>query len=292
VNIVDLVCLVYNYRSSRAPAIDQGPSSFYFSSQRVGMNHDHIVEWCGSPGFPLESIKPCRSVSSMTYCKPEAATVATKLTSPSDPANTRGSFAPTTRSTDRQLCLTYTNINDMDQLPLELYEHIFSYLLSQKHREQLVALPVSTKSERTDVYNLRLTSRRVCMGASHLLSDILQDVPTQCKEDSLIKLAALVEIPTVSRTLTCLTLKSEGFSHQWNSDSLADDFSDINRQLAWVQENLHSGLAAIIQKASRIRHIIYVLEEDRWAKVLRRRMRYKLWRGQEPIPFHVRPCKS
>jgi hypothetical protein len=204
---------------------------------------------------------------------------------------TRVRFGPTTRSTDGVLCLKYTNANDMDQLPLELYEHIFSYLLSQKHREQLVALPVSTKSERTDIYNLRLTSRRICMGASQLLLNILQDVATQCKENSFRHLAALVDIPTIASNMTCLTLRTEESSRECDSDSLVDDFSVIDRRIAWMQEDLHSSLVSIIQKAPRIRHLIYVLDENRWQIALLKRMGYKYWEGQEttpePIPFHV-----
>jgi hypothetical protein len=248
---------------------------------------DHIVE-CLTKISLRETcvmfIERCQSIGSMTKKRPA---------SPPRQATpqTRVRFGPTTRSTDGVLCLKYTNANDMDQLPLELYEHIFSYLLSQKHREQLVALPVSTKSERTDIYNLRLTSRRICMGASQLLLNILQDVATQCKENSFRHLAALVDIPTIASNMTCLTLRTEESSRECVSDSLVDDFSVIDRRIAWMQEDLHSSLVSIIQKAPRIRHLIYVLDENRWQIALLKRMGYKYWEGQEttpePIPFHV-----
>jgi hypothetical protein len=181
----------------------------------------------------------------------------------------------------------------MDRLPLELHEQIFSHLLSHEPREQLVALPASTDSERSDIYNLRLTSRHICLGASRSFVNIVQDVPTQCRKESLNYLAALVEIPSISSQLTCLALSTDKLSRLYDADCLTEDHADMDVLLAWLQDELHASLVSIMQKASRVRHLVYLFRDDAWRKSFINRMRSQPQKSQAatptPIPFHVSP---
>lgn len=80
----------------------------------------------------------------------------------------------------------------MENLPLELHQQIFAHLLPRKDRKEAITLPVSTKAERSDVYNLRLTNRQISARGSWSFVDIIEDVPTECQEKHLGNLAALV----------------------------------------------------------------------------------------------------
>jgi hypothetical protein len=145
----------------------------------------------------------------------------------------------------------------MDALPLELREQIFGHLLSRQNLEKLVALPVSTYAERNDIYNLRLTSKRICEGATPSFVSIVQDVPTDCKEESLKNLAALVELPEVCSTMTCLTLNACMLFLQ---GSHIDCNTEIDLRATWLQEKLHTALVSIIQKAPRLHSMVCIPE--------------------------------
>jgi hypothetical protein len=145
----------------------------------------------------------------------------------------------------------------MDFLPLELREQIFSHLLSRQNLEKLVALLVSTKSERTDIYNLRLTSKRIYEGTLQSFVNIVQDIPTDCKEESLNNLAALVGLPEVCSTMTCLALNT---CMLFFLGSQVGCNAEIDLRATWLQGKLHTALVSIIQKAPRLQSVVCILE--------------------------------
>jgi hypothetical protein len=95
----------------------------------------------------------------------------------------------------------------MEALSLNLQEQIFAYLLSRQGPGHLVSLPVSTLLERTNIDNVELTSRLLRTTTLQSLVRILEDVPTECSEESFDEdLATLVELPHVCGKLICRSL--------------------------------------------------------------------------------------
>ena len=93
----------------------------------------------------------------------------------------------------------------MEVLPLELRQHISSFLCPQISPKDITAVPVSTQASRTDIYNLRLASHRLNAGAQHAFILTIGDVPTQCEARSLQYLDALVALPELGGKITHLT---------------------------------------------------------------------------------------
>jgi hypothetical protein len=173
----------------------------------------------------------------------------------------------------------------MEALPLELRQHISAYLLPHHDRCQLVALPTTTSVERDSVYNLRLTCRRTHEGAWQVFSRIVEDVPTECREESLRNLEFLVALPGVSSNVTCLALnayKLYDTRKQWREDLEQETF---HRQL-WLKQMLARQLRAIVGRAGRLCHLICVLERLRPAS-FERSLRLERHLQSIPDPMHV-----
>jgi hypothetical protein len=177
----------------------------------------------------------------------------------------------------------------MEALPLELQEQIFAYLLSRKDLKWVIKLPVSTLSERTDVYNLRLTSRRIHTGVSQSFVRIIQDVPTECREKSLKHLAALIELPAISSNLTCLTLNT---CKLFNIKGTIEDDAEMNHRASWLKERLEAELVAIIHKVPRIQHLVCVVEAIRGCSTKGRSARIDKNVAQGPDPMQVSTSSS
>lgn len=146
----------------------------------------------------------------------------------------------------------------METLPLELREQIFAHLLSRKDRKEIITLPVSIPSERNDVYNLRMTSRRISAGGSQAFVDIIEDVLTKCEEESLGNLAALVALPGVSNTLTCLSLSTRKTFFARDITTVRDD-----SRKSWLQANLYNRLVVIMRQMPRLRHLVCLIDAFR-----------------------------
>jgi hypothetical protein len=146
----------------------------------------------------------------------------------------------------------------MDSLPLELFEQIFSNLLPLPDPKQLVALPCSTKSGRSDIYNLRLTSKRTCQGAFQSFVSLVQDVPTQCTEESWENFGKLVELPNVCNSMTCLALSVSKLRILSSHESLKGN-TQTDSHVTWLEEQLLVVLVSIVRRAPRLRSLIYTL---------------------------------
>jgi hypothetical protein len=171
----------------------------------------------------------------------------------------------------------------MDTLPLELREQIFGYLLSRQDLEQVVMLPVSTKFERIDIYNLRLTSKRMCEGAAQTFASIVQDVPTECREESLNNLAALLDLPDVCKVMTCLALNTCKMSPP---KDVVDGDTLIDLRALWLQEKLSIALVTIIRKAPQLRSLACTYEDIRGLNKdgLDRKEAFALYRRAHGLP--------
>lgn len=148
----------------------------------------------------------------------------------------------------------------MDTLPLELHEHIFSYLLPSRDLKELLTVPASTDKQRADVYHIRLANRRLRSSISSSFIRVIEDVPTECTDESMQKLASLVAIPEVGDKMTCLTMNScKEFSTQ-KHNKFAHFCEEIDTEPAWLNDSLRQNLISVVQKAPRICHLICVLE--------------------------------
>jgi hypothetical protein len=141
----------------------------------------------------------------------------------------------------------------MDSLPPELREQIFNSLLPLPDQGQLIALPSSTKSERNNIYNLRLTSKRTYQETFQAFMNLVQDVPTRCTEKSWENLAALIELPHVCKSMTRLALITSKL--HLSREGQGDDCRH-----SWLREQLPAVLRSIIRKAPRLRSLVCTFE--------------------------------
>jgi hypothetical protein len=170
----------------------------------------------------------------------------------------------------------------MEALPLELLHQIFASILSHQPLAQVTVLPVSTLPERNDIYNLRLASRRIRTAASQSFIQIVQDVPTECRQQSLVHLAALLKLEDIGSKLTCLTLNTcKLFVTDPSQDAI-----DLRR--TWLKGKLYKELVAIICSAPRIHSLACVVEATLGVPPPQVQQEDKLG----PDPMRVRPVPS
>ncbi|KAF1844081.1 uncharacterized protein K460DRAFT_419042 [Cucurbitaria berberidis CBS 394.84] len=156
----------------------------------------------------------------------------------------------------------------METLPLELREEIFLYLLPRICRTQVVSVPVSSKAERTDIYNLRLTSRRVNTGASQAFLAVIGDIPTGCREQSVQNLTNLVGLADVGNHITCLAFNTCKL-YITEKQTLRQINQTCYDRCQWIAKSFCSEVLAILRKTSRLRHLICLPEATRGSEVLR-----------------------
>ena len=157
-------------------------------------------------------------------------------------------------------------MTSLETLPLEIHEQIFAYLVPRQRHRNLGFLDPDyyNRKERLDIYNIRLTCRRLRMAALQTFVWILEDLPTKCQENTLRNLAALLESPEISSRLTYLTLSpyhlftEEGYTHHLSvmADSQRDEF---HAHCAWLRDTRSETLVAIIRLAPKIRHLVCVI---------------------------------
>ncbi|KAH7085927.1 hypothetical protein BKA63DRAFT_29169 [Paraphoma chrysanthemicola] len=160
----------------------------------------------------------------------------------------------------------------MEALPLELRQHIFAYLLPHHERSEVTVLPTTTTVERHDVYSLRLTSRRSYEGAWPVFTRIIEDIPTECKEESILNLEALVDMADVSSHLTCLSISTCVLFLTGDQSKQARE-EKVSKRSAWLRLALEQRLAAVIGKAGRLRHAICQLGRPQHPDILSSRSR-------------------
>ncbi|KAF1934754.1 hypothetical protein EJ02DRAFT_167255 [Clathrospora elynae] len=183
----------------------------------------------------------------------------------------------------------------METLPLELREQITSFLLPRANRKAITAAPFSSKAERTDIYNLRLTSHRINAGASQAFLKVIGDVPTKCTKSSLHSLANLVALEDVGKHITTLAFNTCALFLGEKKRYLNDiRFSAFERSL-WITTTLGDELVKILRKTPRLRHLTYLRQEPevRYHRVFGREsldIAVILGRMQKPIePTAVHP---
>jgi hypothetical protein len=118
-----------------------------------------------------------------------------------------------------------------------------------------------------------------------VLTRIVEDVPTECREESLRNLEALIELPGVSNNMTRLALNAYKLhitSKQWMEDLERETF---HRQL-WLKQMFARQLRAIIGKAGRLCDLICVLERLRPAS-FEWSLSLELHLQSIPDPMHV-----
>jgi hypothetical protein len=160
--------------------------------------------------------------------------------------------------------------DSMEALPLELREHITSLLLLGSPSAGTTARPLSYKLSRTAIYSLRLTSRRMNEGAQQAFIQIVEDIPTQCTEQSLQRLEALVALPNVGKHIihlafnTCklyLVPPNVPSSDQMDAFGQRKDFErqgleDLKSlRSSWIKKAFGKQLARILRKTPRLRNL-------------------------------------
>jgi hypothetical protein len=144
----------------------------------------------------------------------------------------------------------------MEALPLKLHEKTLACLLPHQDHQQHDILPASKEEERADVYNVRLTCRRLCAAAWQAFVKILEDVPISCRKEGLHNLAALVKLPEVSNKLTCLTLAPfKVFPDLENHDDTLTGV-EIRVRSTWFREDFPKALLAIVRLIPKTRHLV------------------------------------
>ena len=156
-------------------------------------------------------------------------------------------------------------MTSLETLPLEIHEQIFAYLVPRQRHKNLACLDPDYRNakERQDIYNIRLTCRRLRTAALQTFVWILEDLPTKCQEGTLRKLAALLELPDISSRLTYLTLSpyhlfTDCYTHHLRV--IADiQRVEFHARCAWLRDSLLETLVAIIRLAPKIRHLVCVI---------------------------------
>ncbi|PVH92344.1 hypothetical protein DM02DRAFT_281659 [Periconia macrospinosa] len=137
----------------------------------------------------------------------------------------------------------------METLPIELGEMICSWLMPGFDNTEATKASVSSKSERVDIYHLRLTnvSRSLNVGASMAFVKIVQDIPTNCEERSLLRLSDLVALPHVGKHITCLTFNtSKLFLKQNVSEGELRHL--IMTRHKWIMTHLRQALVLVLRR--------------------------------------------
>ena len=147
----------------------------------------------------------------------------------------------------------------METLPLELQHEIFAHLFldvdwaaAQEPEEKL-------KASRTDVYNVRLTCRRIHAGASHVFVKIIEEVPTYCAEKRLDNLARLVALPGVGEHVTCLTITTCKLfiANDWISWQQLQNTSSRDQ---WLSKRMRMVLLPIFRNTVNLRGLTFLHE--------------------------------
>jgi len=157
-------------------------------------------------------------------------------------------------------------MTSLETLPLEIHEQIFAYLVPRQRHRDLYCLDSAywNEKERPDIYNVRLTCRRLRTAALQTFVWILEDLPTKCQENTLRNLAALLELPEIASRLTYLTLSPY---HLFMADRYSDSLDviidspkdEFHARCAWLRDTLSETLVAIIRQAPKIRHLVCVV---------------------------------
>jgi len=157
-------------------------------------------------------------------------------------------------------------MTSLETLPLEIHEQIFAYLVPRQRHKNLACLDPDywNEKERPDIYNIRLTCRRLRTAAWQTFVWILEDLPTKCQEVTLRNLAALLESPEISSRLTHLTLSPyhlfTGDCYSYSLSVIVDSQRDeFHARCAWLRDTLSETLVAIIRLAPKIRHLVCVI---------------------------------
>jgi hypothetical protein len=157
----------------------------------------------------------------------------------------------------------------MEALPLELRQHISSFVFPQISRTGGVAdvrVSYTYQASKTDVYNLRLTSRRMNDGAQKAFIRTIEDVPTQCTEQSLLKLGRVITL-VGGQNITHLTFNMCKLYAEETSTSRLDMqriFEEAQERTAWIEGVLQGAVAHIFGEASRLKHLTLVSEMVHW----------------------------
>jgi hypothetical protein len=148
----------------------------------------------------------------------------------------------------------------MQALPSELQLQIFAYLLPAQDLRDLVAVPISGKSQRADIYNVRLTCRLLRNLVSSFFVRIIEDVPTECIEASMQRLASLVALPEIGEQLKCLTINN---CKIFISDERKPTFLEVNARDEWLRSTFRHMFLDIASKIPNVRHLVYSVEAVR-----------------------------
>lgn len=185
----------------------------------------------------------------------------------------------------------------MEALPLELQEHIFSYLLPYIDYATITAVPVSSDAERLAVYNLRLTSRIINAGATNAFVQVIEDVPTRCTQEGLQNLAELTELPGLSQKITRLAFNTSklyiGRSHEEQTLDYVRLMSSVRD--AWLKVGFQEDLSTILQRVPRFEHLVCLpslisgvaVEKFGWRRMMA--LRRLARSAEDPLPvcnFH------
>jgi hypothetical protein len=142
----------------------------------------------------------------------------------------------------------------IESLPLELREHITSFLL-----------PYFSPASRTDVYNLRLVSRSINAGAKNAFVQVIGNVPTQCTPQSLAKLESLIAL-VGKQHITHLAFHACRL--YVTAPPLSTDLIKITEEArdrrTWSGDSLEDELINILRETSRLKHLSIVSETVCW----------------------------
>ncbi len=179
----------------------------------------------------------------------------------------------------------------MEHLPLELHEQIFAYLLAPRRDwTNILAAPLSARTERADIYNLRLTCRRIKRAATQPFVQIVGDIPTKCTRECFRTLMNLIELDDVNKNITFLTFDTCKLLII-EKQTLSQLNIKCMRQQGWTTRELHDEACSIFQKIPRLRHMIYFLEAMRGSKTLGfttgQMVALEVYVGNIPDPTHV-----
>lgn len=150
----------------------------------------------------------------------------------------------------------------MESLPLEVLQHVCSYVLpplpAPDDPDGLCAsvLPTYKKSDRENIYNLRLTSKAINLGFENAFVKIVGDKETRCTTEEFQMLFGLVSLPFTGKHITRLALRSFkmwSFECEWRN--LQDFFNFAKDHKLWTQHGLCEVLLAIMSKTPKLRHL-------------------------------------
>lgn len=152
----------------------------------------------------------------------------------------------------------------MDAIPLELHEQIFEYLVPLYDLKEITTLPTYTKEQRRDIYNIRLTNRRLRTHSTLHFVRIVQDVPTGCTNNSMQKLASLVTMPGVGEKMTCLSLND--FAQVIVQREKEDGDWEFRVVPEWIRESLPEILRNVVSGMPLLHHLVCIMDPPNWPK--------------------------